>query len=93
MDQWVRDQRHITCERSCQSDEKETIPMSESSCPCPNCGGSMVMLRRDQQPAGQRDVVLAWTICLACRHVRLDHWTFVDQIVPDETSQDHQHRA
>lgn len=51
----------------------------------------MVMLRRDRQPAGQRDVVLAWTICVACRHVRLDHWAFVDEHVTD--GQGHQHRA
>jgi hypothetical protein len=28
-------------------------------------------------------VVLAWTICVACRHVRLDHWAFVDEHVTD----------
>lgn len=86
-----RNQRHITCEGSCQSDEKEITVMAEPSSPCPNCGGSMVMLRRDRQPAGQRDVVLAWTICVACRHVRLDHWAFVDEHVTD--GQGHQHRA
>ncbi len=67
--------------------------MTKLSSPCPNCGGSMVMLRRDRQPAGHREIVLAWTICVSCRHVRLDHWAFVDESVINETSQDHQHRA
>ncbi len=67
--------------------------MTEPSTPCPNCGGSMVMLRRDRQAAGQREIVLVWTICAACRHVRLDHWAFTKERVTDEKSGNHRHRA
>ena len=54
-----------------------------SPSPCPNCGASMVVLRRDRQSVGHRDIVLEWVICVDCRHVRLDHWTFVDEIGTD----------
>ncbi len=73
--------------------EKETVLMTASSSTCPNCGGSMVMLRRDRQSTGQRDVVLEWMVCVACRHVRLDHWAFAAEVVGDETSRDPWQRA
>ncbi len=63
--------------------------MTASSSPCPNCGVSMVMLRRDRQAAGHREVLLEWMICVACRHVQLDHWAFTDESALDEKS-DHQ---
>jgi hypothetical protein len=67
--------------------------MSASPSPCPNCGGSMVMLRRERQAAGQRDVALEWIICVACRHVRLQQWAFTGEPAQDEDSQTFWSRA
>lgn len=53
----------------------------------------MVMLRRDRQPVGRREVMLTWMICVACRHVRLDQWTFVDENAGDENTRNDQHGA
>jgi Zn-finger nucleic acid-binding protein len=50
---------------------------------CPNCGRHLVNYRTDRQAAGQREVNLHWTICVHCRHVALDSWSFADGIMPD----------
>ncbi len=86
-----RDLRHVTCTRSSQFDWKVTAAMTASL--CPNCGGSMVMLCRNREPAGQREVLLEWVICVACRHVRLDHWSFSDEIDVDDESDDRRQRG
>lgn len=41
---------------------------------CPNCGETLESFRTDRQAAGEREVILYWMICPACRHVALDHW-------------------
>jgi hypothetical protein len=53
----------------------------------------MAMLRRDQHSTGDGSAVLAWAICVACRHVRLDHWAFVDEIGTDQKGHDRRNRA
>jgi Zn-finger nucleic acid-binding protein len=50
---------------------------------CPNCGRHLVNYRTDRQAAGQREVNLHWTICVHCRHVALDSWSFTDGVMPD----------
>jgi Zn-finger nucleic acid-binding protein len=50
---------------------------------CPNCGRHLVNYRTDRQAAGQREVNLHWTICVHCRHVALDSWSFADGMMPD----------
>ena len=51
---------------------------------CPNCGRHLVNYRTDRQAAGRREVELKWTICVHCRHVALDSWSFADGVIPDE---------
>jgi hypothetical protein len=50
---------------------------------CPNCGRHLVNYRTDRQAAGQREVDLHWTICVHCRHVALESWSFADGVMPD----------
>lgn len=50
---------------------------------CPNCGRHLVNYRTDRQAAGQREVNLHWTICVSCRHVALDSWSFADGAIPE----------
>ena len=47
---------------------------------CPNCGCTLVNYRTDRQPAGHREVLLQWNICVHCHHVSLQHWAFTDRI-------------
>jgi hypothetical protein len=51
---------------------------------CPNCGRHLVNYRTDRQAAGRREVELRWTICVHCRHVALDSWTFAEGSVQSE---------
>ena len=67
--------------------------MTASSSPCPNCGASMVVLRRDRQSTGHREVVLEWVICVTCRHVRLEQWAFIGEEDDGQDVYDQQHRA
>ena len=41
---------------------------------CPNCKDRLVHYRTDHQRAGERNVLLQWSICPLCRHVALEHW-------------------
>lgn len=50
---------------------------------CPNCGRHLVNYRTDRQAAGQREVNLHWMICVHCRHVALESWSFADGMMPD----------
>lgn len=50
---------------------------------CPNCGRHLVNYRTDRQAAGQREVDLHWSICVHCRHVALDSWSFADGMIPE----------
>lgn len=49
---------------------------------CPNCGRHLASYRTDRQAAGTREVELRWSICLHCRHVALDSWSFADGVLP-----------
>jgi len=50
---------------------------------CPNCGRHLVNYRTDRQAAGRREVELHWMICVHCRHVALDSWSFADGVIPE----------
>lgn len=54
--------------------------MSEMT--CPNCGHHLVNYRTDRQAAGRREVELKWMICVHCRHVALDSWSFAERTPP-----------
>lgn len=51
---------------------------------CPNCGRHLVNYRTERQAAGRREVELKWTICVHCRHVALDSWSFADGVIPTD---------
>jgi C4-type Zn-finger protein len=55
---------------------------SMSEMTCPNCGRHLVNYRTERQVAGRREVELKWTICVHCRHVALDSWSFADGTIP-----------
>lgn len=44
---------------------------------CPNCGDQVVDYRTDRQTTSGREVILSWTICIACSHVGLKKWMVV----------------
>lgn len=46
---------------------------------CPNCTGKLVYFRTDHQTAGDREVVLQWSMCNRCRHVALQNWS-IDEV-------------
>jgi Zn-finger nucleic acid-binding protein len=50
---------------------------------CPNCGRHLVNYRTDRQAAGKREVNLHWKICVHCRHVALDNWSFAGGMMPE----------
>ncbi len=45
---------------------------------CPNCGHDLVTERIVTQPVGRKTIRLHWMICVACRHVALQEWRFLD---------------
>lgn len=49
---------------------------------CPNCGAEMQLHRREHQHVRRGLVLLAWLICLECRHVMLEHWSVVPVPAP-----------
>jgi hypothetical protein len=53
---------------------------------CPNCQQHLIDYRVERQPAGNREVLLQWTICTHCRHVALDGWSFADGPLPNSVS-------
>jgi hypothetical protein len=59
---------------------------------CPNCGRNLVNYRSDRQAAGQREVNLHWMICVGCRHVALDSWSFADGVIPESYLQGGQYQ-
>jgi C4-type Zn-finger protein len=67
--------------------------MATRTSPCPNCGASMATLRKDRQVVGQREVQLTWMICARCRHVRLEHWGFIDVDIAGDDRAHHRHHA
>ena len=60
---------------------------------CPNCGRHLVNYRTDRQLAGRREVELKWMICVNCRHVALDTWSFADGVIPQEMFRENGHTA
>lgn len=55
---------------------------------CPNCGRHLVNYRTDRQAAGRREIELKWRLCVHCRHVALESWSFADGIMPSELLDD-----
>jgi C4-type Zn-finger protein len=53
---------------------------------CPNCGRRLVSYRTDRQSVRERDVILRWAICVHCRHVALETWSFAESTPEREST-------